>query len=67
MVLNEGEFEGRTILPRGTARLAVSNLMPAGVFFDSQHGFGAGGRVTKQDVDAYLASRGVAAPAAAGA
>ena len=49
MVLNEGEFEGRTILPRGQARLATSNLMPAGVFFDNQHGYGAGGRVTLFD------------------
>jgi CubicO group peptidase (beta-lactamase class C family) len=49
MVLNEGEYEGRTILPRGTARLATSNLMPPGVFFDNQHGFGAGGRVTLFD------------------
>ncbi|OYW14662.1 MAG: hypothetical protein B7Z50_03565, partial [Sphingomonadales bacterium 12-62-5] len=49
MVLNEGVFEGRTILPRGTARLATSNLMPPGVFFDGQHGFGAGGRVTLFD------------------
>ena len=49
MVLNEGEFEGRTILPRGTARLATSNLMPAGVFFDGSNGFGAGGRVTLFD------------------
>ncbi|WP_341907196.1 serine hydrolase domain-containing protein [Sandarakinorhabdus limnophila] len=49
MVLNEGEYDGRTILPRGTARLAISNLMPPGVFFDNQHGFGAGGRVTLFD------------------
>ncbi len=52
MVLNEGEFEGRTILPRGTARLATSNLMPAGVYFDGNHGFGAGGRVTLFDTRA---------------
>ena len=39
----------RTILPRGTARLATSNLMPAGVFFDGSNGFGAGGRVTLFD------------------
>ncbi|MFZ4383236.1 MAG: serine hydrolase domain-containing protein, partial [Sandarakinorhabdus sp.] len=49
MVLNEGEFDGRTILPRGTARLATSNLMPPGVFFDGSNGFGAGGRVTLFD------------------
>ncbi|MBU6166506.1 MAG: beta-lactamase family protein [Alphaproteobacteria bacterium] len=49
MVLNEGEFEGRTIIPRGTARLATSNLMPPGVFFDGSNGFGAGGRVTLFD------------------
>jgi CubicO group peptidase (beta-lactamase class C family) len=49
MVLNEGQFEGRTILPRGTARLATSNMMPPGVFFDGTNGFGAGGRVTLFD------------------
>ncbi|WP_310473765.1 serine hydrolase domain-containing protein [Sandarakinorhabdus sp.] len=52
MVLNEGEFDGRTILPRGTARLATSNLMPPGVFFDTENGFGAGGRVTLFDTRA---------------
>lgn len=49
MVLNEGQFEGRTILPRGVARLATSNLLPPGVFFDGSHGYGAGGRVTLFD------------------
>ena len=60
MVLNEGEFEGRTIMPRGIARLATSNLMPPAVFFDSQHGFGAGGRVTLFDTrsGAGLSTRG---------
>lgn len=56
MVLNEGEFDGRTILPRGTARLATSNLMPPGVFFDGSNGFGAGGRVTLFDTRGKAAS-----------
>lgn len=49
MLLNEGIFEGRTVMPRGTARLAMSNLMPAGVFFETASGFGAGGSVTLFD------------------
>jgi len=55
-VLNEGEFDGRTVLPRGTARLASSNLMPPGVFFDGSNGFGAGGRVTLFDTRSSGAS-----------
>ncbi|QMW23307.1 serine hydrolase domain-containing protein [Sandaracinobacteroides saxicola] len=46
MLLNEGEIDGRRVMPRETARLAMSNLMPAGVFFEKSQGFGAGGRVT---------------------
>ncbi|WP_310497074.1 serine hydrolase domain-containing protein [Sandarakinorhabdus sp.] len=49
MLLNEGEFEGRTVMPRGTARLAMSNLMPQGLFFEGRNGFGAGGRLTLFD------------------
>lgn len=49
MLLNEGLFEGRQILPRAAARLALSNLMPPGVFHDKVHGHGAGGRVTLFD------------------
>jgi CubicO group peptidase (beta-lactamase class C family) len=58
MVLNEGQFEGRIILPRGVARLATSNLMPPGVFFEGTNGYGAGGRVTLFDTRA--AGTGVA-------
>ena len=49
MLLNDGQFEGRTIMPRGTARLAQSNLMPTGVFFEGNKGFGAGGSVSLFD------------------
>ncbi|TPE58625.1 beta-lactamase family protein [Sandaracinobacter neustonicus] len=44
MMLNLGQFGGRQLLPPGVARLAMSNLMEPGVFFDTTQGFGAGGR-----------------------
>ncbi|WP_439546153.1 serine hydrolase domain-containing protein [Sandarakinorhabdus sp.] len=49
MVLNGGEFSGRRIVPAGTAELALSNLMPPGVYFQERDGFGAGGRLTLFD------------------
>jgi CubicO group peptidase (beta-lactamase class C family) len=49
MLLNDGQFEGRTIMPRGTVRHALSNLMPKDVFYDGNKGFGAGGSVTLFD------------------
>ena len=49
MLLNEGLFQGRRIMPGGTVRLAMSNLMPAGVFYEGRNGFGAGGRVSLFD------------------
>jgi CubicO group peptidase (beta-lactamase class C family) len=49
MVLNGGEFGARRVVPAGTAELALSNLMPQGVFFQGDQGFGAGGRVTLFD------------------
>ncbi|MFN3370563.1 MAG: serine hydrolase domain-containing protein [Sphingomonadaceae bacterium] len=49
MLLNEGLFEGRRILPAPAARLAMSNLMPPGVFLEKMQGHGAGGRVTLFD------------------
>ena len=49
MLLDEGMFEGKSVMPRGTARAAMSNLMPAGLFYDKSLGFGAGGRVTLFD------------------
>lgn len=49
MLLNGGQFQGRTVLPRGTAELAMSNLLPPGVFFEKDNGFGAGGRLTLFD------------------
>ena len=54
MLLNEGLFEGRQVMPRGVARLATSNLLPVGVFQDGTNGFGAGGRVTLFDTVAKL-------------
>ncbi|WP_156255955.1 serine hydrolase domain-containing protein [Sandarakinorhabdus oryzae] len=58
MVLNEGEFGGKRIVPHGTAELALSNLLPPGVFFEGRNGFGAGGRLTLFDTR----QRGAAGP-----
>lgn len=52
MLLNGGLFEDRQILPRGIARLAMSNLMPPGLRFQEVHGYGAGGSVTLADTRA---------------
>lgn len=52
MLLDEGLFGGRAVMPRQTARLAMSNLMPEGVFFDKTQGNGAGGRSTLFDTRA---------------
>jgi CubicO group peptidase (beta-lactamase class C family) len=49
MLLDEGRFGERLVMPRDTARLALSNIMPNGVFLDKTQGFGAGGRVTLFD------------------
>ncbi|KPF76521.1 hypothetical protein IP88_06450 [alpha proteobacterium AAP81b] len=46
MLLNEGMFEGRQVVPRDTVHLALSNLLPAGVFYDGSKGYGAGGALT---------------------
>lgn len=50
MLLNEGRFEGRIVMPRETVRLAMSNLLPASVFFQERQGYGAGGRVVLTQV-----------------
>jgi CubicO group peptidase (beta-lactamase class C family) len=52
MLLDEGRFGGRSVMPRDTARLAMSNLMPEGVFFEKTQGNGAGGRSTLFDTRA---------------
>jgi CubicO group peptidase (beta-lactamase class C family) len=52
MVLNGGEFAGRRIVPAGTAQLALSNLLPPGVFHEERNGFAAGGRLTLFDTRA---------------
>lgn len=44
MMLNNGQFGGRQLLPTGIARLAMSNLLEPGVFFSETQGYGAGGR-----------------------
>ncbi len=49
MLLNEGMFEGRVLLPRPVARLACSNLMERGVWFNGADGNGAGGRAILSD------------------
>jgi len=49
MMLNEGLFEGTRLLARGTARLAMSNLMERGVLFRDGDGNGAGGRAILSD------------------
>mgnify|MGYP002780025583 CR=1 FL=1 len=49
MVLNEGDFAGRRIVPAGTAQLALSNLLPPGVFYEGRNGYAAGGRLTLFD------------------
>lgn len=49
MVLNGGEFAGRRIVPAGTAQLALSNLLPPGVFYEGRNGYAAGGRLTLFD------------------
>jgi CubicO group peptidase (beta-lactamase class C family) len=52
MLLDEGRFGGRSVMPTETARLAMSNLMPEGVFFEKTQGNGAGGRSTLFDTRA---------------
>ncbi len=49
MLLNDGMFEGRTILPRAAARQAMANMLPPGLFFDRVKGYGAGGQVILAD------------------
>lgn len=49
LMLNEGMFEGKMLLPRKVARLAMSNLMEKGVTFNEFDGNGAGGRAILSD------------------
>lgn len=44
MMLNDGIFEGKRLLPANIARMAQANLMPPGVMFGKRDGNGAGGR-----------------------
>lgn len=45
MVANGGRYAGTQIISPEAAKLAVSNLLPAGVFYEGNQGYGAGGRV----------------------
>lgn len=49
MLLNLGELEGKRVMQEETAKLGMSNLLPAGIdmagTFAAGDGFGAGGRV----------------------
>lgn len=49
MLLNDGGFERRVVMRDTTVRHAMSNLMPAGVFYEQIDGFGASGRLTLFD------------------
>ncbi|WP_448581657.1 serine hydrolase domain-containing protein [Thermaurantiacus sp.] len=49
MLLNEGVFEGRTLLPRAAARQAMTNMLPPGLFYEKVKGYGAGGQVILAD------------------
>jgi CubicO group peptidase (beta-lactamase class C family) len=49
MMLNDGMFEGKMLLPKPVARLAMSNLMEKGVTFYEFDGNGAGGRAILSD------------------
>ena len=57
MMLNEGLFEGKQLLPRGIARLAMSNLMDEGTTFGWERGFGAGGRSVQVETTALQPER----------
>jgi CubicO group peptidase (beta-lactamase class C family) len=66
MLLDDGQLDGVRILSPETARLARSNLFPAGVSLKGfgpistgdQAGFGAGGYVTLSKVDGYGRGQG---------
>lgn len=63
MVLNGGEWSGRRVVPAGTAELALSNLMPPGLYFQGRDGFGAGGRLTLFDTRERTATGPAGRPA----
>lgn len=49
MLLNNGGFERGVVMREPTVRQAMSNIMPAGVFYEKINGFGASGRLTLFD------------------
>ena len=56
MLSGYGSVGGRKVMKTATARLAMSNLLPAGAVTEGTmagQGFGAGGRVTLTDVPGY--------------
>ncbi len=42
MLLNEGLVDGRRVMTADSVRLGLSNLLPQGVFYDGDKGYGAG-------------------------
>jgi CubicO group peptidase (beta-lactamase class C family) len=48
-MLNDGLFEGRMLLPRHTARQAMANQLPSGLFFPPYQGMASGGIATLHD------------------
>lgn len=66
MLQNGGTLDGKRILSRRTASLAMSNLLPAGMTYsnfgpipdDEATGFGAGGFVTIAEEDGFGRKRG---------
>lgn len=50
MLLGKGEFEGKQVMKRETARLALSNILPEGVRYAPTGGFGAGASVVMPGV-----------------
>lgn len=49
MMLNSGMLGRRPVIAAATVRHAMSNLMPAGVFYEQSSGFGASARLTLFD------------------
>jgi len=45
MVANGGQHSGTQIISPEAAKLVISNLLPKGVFYEGNQGYGAGGRV----------------------
>lgn len=59
MVLNDGILGGRRVMKPETVRLAMSNLLPAGVAYPPSGGFGAGAGVVMPGVRSDNGGEGV--------